>query len=475
MRAEQMSDSGIDLKAFLAEQRHEGQLDSEGGFTIAAEKALQKLAYFALPQEFDWILKVVQAVNLWNVERLVVSQTRTATSFTFAPCPQPDPAALLNALSGAALDNANPIHALSMALRSLVEQVGLSFVLAFRDHGESGRPIYAGDDTTQLSPSTRSKWAHLKSDGIRLTVSHFRRRESFTGRYIPTIAKVPNRQREILKILEWNSAPSAVPIYLEQRLLNDPSRVPMMGFSPGFRVLRKAILVNDDGPRNLKFVGEDYPWNIRAREVKNSEPPARGNPWFILRTADWAQLHHFVHFDPMSQMKFSPYQVPNHRLLLTRQGVVCGSYTIRNSAWGTSVVLVAPADHYRSDLSGLGLEINDRENQGLINLRRHVVDALAEYREEFISILDWTPKPSARSSMTSYQENRAGFSIFTESLGKSVEWLTEAYRETKDRVWHLQLTERRRVVLLRRWRDFVLEDLERVILDLDRRPMQLDR
>lgn len=470
-----MSDSGVDLKAFLAEQRQEGQLDSEGGFTIAAEKALQKLAYFALPQEFDWVLKVVQAVNLWNVEQLVISQTRTATSFTFAPCPQPDQAALLNALSGTALDNGNPVHALSMALRSLVEQVGLSFVLAFREQGATGSPIYAGDDTAQLSPRVRQRWASLGNDGIRLTVSHFRRGESFTGRYIPTIAKVPNRQRKILESLQWNSVPSSVPIYLGQRLLNDPSRAPVMGFSPGFRVLRKANLVSDDGPRSLKFIGEDYPWNIRAREVTSSEPPARGNPWFILRTADWAHLQHFVRFDPMTRMKLSPYQVPHHRLLLTRQGVICASYTIRNGAWGTSLVLVAPADHYRSDLSGLGLEINDRENQGLINLRRHVVDALAEYREEFISVLDRTPKPRAKSAATSYQENRAGFSIFTESLSKSVEWLAEAFRETNDRLWHLQLTETHRMMLLRRWRDFVLEDIERVIHDIDRRPMQLDR
>ena len=148
-------DLGVDLRTFLSNQYGEGQVDSEGSFTIASEKALQKLAFFALPHQFDWVLKIVQAVNLWKADSLVVAQSRTATSFTFSPSPQPSPGSLLNALSSTAMNTSDPVHALAMALRSLVEQVGLSFVLAFRIQGVSGSPIYAGDDTTHLSPRVR--------------------------------------------------------------------------------------------------------------------------------------------------------------------------------------------------------------------------------------------------------------------------------------------------------------------------------
>lgn len=470
-------DLGVDLRTFLSNQYGEGQVDSEGSFTIASEKALQKLAFFALPHQFDWVLKIVQAVNLWKADSLVVAQSRTATSFTFSPSPQPSPGSLLNALSSTAMNTSDPVHALAMALRSLVEQVGLSFVLAFRNQGVSGRPIYAGDDTTHLSPRVRELWSRLELDGIRLTVSHFRGSESFTGRYTPTLAKVPKRHEQILKTLRWNAVPSGVPIYLDGERLNDPAQVPLMGYSPGFRPLRRAELrVSEQEPGTLRFVGEDYSWAAPARQLYSAGAHDSAAPWFILRTADWKELHNFVLFDPITPRSFPLYKTPPHRVLLTRQGVVCASYIVPNGSYGSSLVLVAPADHYRSDLSGLGLEINERENEGLINLRRHVVDALAEYRGEFISILDTAPqlhpKPPTDPSL---QGKRAGHSIFTESLGRTRARLSQYTDELRDRLWHHQLSQARRRVLLRRWHDYVLEDLERVILDLDRRPMQLDR
>ena len=57
---------GFDLGLFLQEARAEGQQDSEGNFTIAQDKALDKLAHFSLAGEYDWVLKVVQAVNAWE-------------------------------------------------------------------------------------------------------------------------------------------------------------------------------------------------------------------------------------------------------------------------------------------------------------------------------------------------------------------------------------------------------------------------
>ena len=58
--------SGFDLGEYLQQARSEGRQDSEGSFTVAQDKALKKLAHFALPGKFDWVLKVVQAANAWS-------------------------------------------------------------------------------------------------------------------------------------------------------------------------------------------------------------------------------------------------------------------------------------------------------------------------------------------------------------------------------------------------------------------------
>ena len=49
------------LRSFLTHQYSQGNHDSEGAFTLSAERALAKIAENALPFESAWILKVIQA------------------------------------------------------------------------------------------------------------------------------------------------------------------------------------------------------------------------------------------------------------------------------------------------------------------------------------------------------------------------------------------------------------------------------
>lgn len=74
-----------ELETFLHQQQAEGTLDSSGHFTLAREKALEKMAAFQLPRDTAWALKVVQAVVLSGATRLSVRQTGTDTEFHFDP------------------------------------------------------------------------------------------------------------------------------------------------------------------------------------------------------------------------------------------------------------------------------------------------------------------------------------------------------------------------------------------------------
>ncbi len=472
-KLQSMNELGVDLKSFLSSQRQEGVLDSEGGFTISADRAIEKLAFFALPEEFDWVLKVVQAVNLWKVDALVVGQTRTATSFTFRPNPQPTPASLMQALSEAALDSTDPVHALAMALRSLVEQAGLSFVLAFRQNGETGSPVYAGDDTSQLNPATRASWASLETDGIRLTVSHFKASETLTGRYIPTFSNVRPRDRDILETLQWKAYGSLSPIYVDGERLTDPARLPSVGYSPNFRVIRLGTLRGGSAESGPHFEVEDFPWNQPARELRSAGPSLPGAPWFLLRTADWPSLEHIKRqlAKPLPLIDIAP-----HRVVLLRQGVICKVFRLRNTSVASSLTLVVPADHYRSDLSGLGLEVGEIERETIAQLRRLVCHALEQYREVFVSVLKSPPPLQAalEGMPMGISQQAAGFSIFTESLGKAATRFFRRMSAARERHLHYSNFMNSHIWLLPRWRDFVLADLKRVIHDLNQSVLSAD-
>ena len=446
--------SGLDLKAFLAEQTLEGSVESEGAFTIAADKAMEKLSYFALPHESDWVLKVIQAANLWKVERVVVVQTRVATSFTFAPTPQPPQALLVQAFSAMAPNNTDPLHALAMALRSLVEQIGLSFVLAFRRDGITEEPIFAGDDTTQLSARTRAQWTHQKVDGIRLTVSHFRGNESLAGRYVPTLSKVDRRDISIMQTLQKRAFTSPIPIYLDGRRLNDPTQAPQMAVNQGFRLVRTGTF---DGSR--RFAAANLAWGEPAERLRwPCENPDR--PWYLMRSADWRSIDVFI--GPHGA--FPRYPAP-HRVVLTRQGVVCQTYRIPNTTLSTSVLLVIPSDTGRSDLSGLSLEPTEEELAEIRTLRQQVALSLLEFLEEIRAEPYQPPEETlaAEPSLAAPEEpGKAGFSIFTESLGRPAGRIWGSLVSAVELVRHHAILPARKELLLEHWSRHLLVELKAV-------------
>lgn len=73
------------LENFINSQRHEGQILNEGVFTLAREKALEKLAGYQLPFEGAWAVKTIQAAVSGGVEGPIrVDQTSKETRFYFA-------------------------------------------------------------------------------------------------------------------------------------------------------------------------------------------------------------------------------------------------------------------------------------------------------------------------------------------------------------------------------------------------------
>lgn len=70
-----------ELYQWIRQREQEGTLDSHGRFTLAQEKAWEKLGTFQLPFEQAWVLKLVQAAVCAGASSLEIVQSRTDTQF----------------------------------------------------------------------------------------------------------------------------------------------------------------------------------------------------------------------------------------------------------------------------------------------------------------------------------------------------------------------------------------------------------
>lgn len=425
---------GFDLKDFLAQQRSEGTTDSEGTFTVSKEKALTKLARFALPGETDWVLKVVQAVNAWNCPKLVIQQTRVATSFYFCPPDQatfPTDEVLVKSLTTGVGGSQTSIAVdeLCMALRSLVDQIGLSFVLAIRRHGELGKPIFAGDDTSKMDAQTREQWANLEVEGLRLTVSHFKKSEGWLGRYIPTFSNIERRDISIYQILHERAFASETPIFVDGREITNLAYHPSLVRKDYFRPLLSGRDVGDG------FSTRVYPmrsWNFTRPSFFN-QPSSTNNRVFIT-TSNWMNLDRMLDWTPdykfRSNMFF--FEAGSHRAFWLRHGVVVQSNAFSNPTL-TRVLLFLNADDVRSDLSGLALQLDESSHQRVVSGMLAVGQLIAAGESHIRKELSADRKSTDDNDGELQLDLEAGYSVFTESLqfGQNLSSLAKFFKKRK--------------------------------------------
>ena len=111
-----------DIGAYIEQQRQAGQVESAGSFTLAIEKARDKLSTYSLANPEDYILKVVQCVCSLGVERLNIEITRS-TVLVYFEVPRTDDSLSVDNLTRALLNPLEERHSarshLSMALCAL--------------------------------------------------------------------------------------------------------------------------------------------------------------------------------------------------------------------------------------------------------------------------------------------------------------------------------------------------------------------
>ena len=191
----------FDIGVYLASQGAEGELDSQGKFTISQEDAVRKRARFTMPFGYAWVLKVVQAAVAWNSAEITVRQYRTFTLFAFCPRVHtvlPSEEELVEGLLSGDTQSLDPIALLCLGLRNMVEQTNLSFRLIIEIPGREKRPIQSGRDAEGLALEERL--ARVDSGtGLRLMVAHMPLERYLFGRLVP---KPLLKERPDLRIAE---------------------------------------------------------------------------------------------------------------------------------------------------------------------------------------------------------------------------------------------------------------------------------
>ncbi|MCA9780844.1 MAG: hypothetical protein KC800_29190 [Candidatus Eremiobacteraeota bacterium] len=235
-----MAESEFDLGRYLNEQASEGALDSQGEFTVDQARAARKLARFSMPHEYSWVLKLIQAAVGWESGEVRVHQHRLHTTFTFVPGSEhqiPTAKEVVSLMLQGQLESQEPLNRLCIALRSLVEQTGLSFVVGLCLQEGEQETLFAGPDVSGMNSADRKGWVTFEGRGVRVAVSHQMRGEFYTGRYAPRFMQRKLRDVEIAEQLIQNAFTSPIPIFLDERSITDPIQHPEIGFTEFLRPL----------------------------------------------------------------------------------------------------------------------------------------------------------------------------------------------------------------------------------------------
>lgn len=352
----------LDLGAFLAQQTGAGTVDSQGDFTVSHQQAARKMAKFALPRETAWVSLLVQAAVRWNCRSLQIKQSRQETLFYF-DVPNlnlvPTEEAIVGCLLSANIGGRSALEAFCLALRALVGQARLSFILVADGGDMVPRPIYSGQHYGEISESARRDPRFSPKAGISLTVYHKPRKESDAPTLIFHRGGVA-----IVGELDRYCYMSPLPIFVDGRrvdglLTSNPLR---------FSRKRRPLLVS--GLRNLvdSPTGMPLPVSFEAKTFSLLSNPRR-----TLRTyggrADFDAVFLLAHRlpnrlpDPLQGLNDRP--TAQSHLVLVNDGVVVESLPLKIRTLDMALWVFVNASGLSTDLTGFTTIDDDKRRARL--------------------------------------------------------------------------------------------------------------
>lgn len=398
----------LDIGAFLAQQAGAGQVDSRGDFTVSHHEAVKKLARFALPRPHAWVSKLVQAAVRWGCFRLHLKQTRTESQFhlRFAHVKDiPDEDAIVAGLVSGRISGPEAMDALAMALRALVEQARLSFLLVTDNGKRAPRPIYAGYHYGQISEAQRLHERFRPGPGLTLTVYHHRPYKEGPMDVWDLLPPVHRGDVPITRELDQYAYLCPFPLSIDGRLVDGLLHASAMKFSQSHVPLIQGAMIGlEHSPPRMRL-----PADFEEKILSITTHPKRAQRGYGGRREAAAAFLLTYHVPADSRM---PLALPHKRSRLhwVADGVIVESETLEVETSDAALHIYANASGLATDLTGFTTLHNEqrarRRAEILKALGARLGDPVLKDTDFFRDDLDHLSSVDQQTDLSEKQQKR---------------------------------------------------------------------
>lgn len=343
-----------DLSSFLAEQ-HAGEFDSTGSFTIAADKALAKLARSQLPDQSYWILKVMQFAAGRGAATVDV---RIRTRTTRVAIPLLEPISVADLRSG--LDSVNPLADASLdnlvtGLRAIGGLTGRKFALRL-----------VGPEATES----------LFFDGERLSLERDEVESSVTVLILEVTLSLSGAIGQVFSSLAAADRRAGEATALATKAFTVPYSLTLDGRELGFDTLAKPKSFQ----QHLLWDFAPSPDGMALPRFLNPTPDARGS-------AFWQVSYHYQLVHKMMHLSAEPvdYASPS-TLYWLRDGVIVKEERLGGAVGAFALGLYVDARGCAADLGGLNLRQSMALEQKKAMLRELLPTIVSSIRQRIASM-----------------------------------------------------------------------------------------
>ena len=357
----------FNLDAYLAAQQAEGVSQGEGDFTISHEKARAKMARYSLPREHSWVLKLVQADVGWGSTKIILTQTRTESTFWFQSenlAALPTNEQLITALLRADFDSHEPTDRFGTALRILVERAHLSFQLQVECGRQDPQAIYAGVYFAEQGEARRLRLRKDWGAGVTLMIHHISHTEP--NRWLLNFLPVKSHSLPMLSELEKFAYVSPVPIRVDGRWIDGPLRSTELKW----RYHRKPLRIDGLSVPGLSALPIADGFGDRTFTVRTSERRATRKPYEKKTASAWLIIG--------LEVERVPYELMEPEMRSSVHWVCDGVIVQTERPLATQNVILnlyADASGLKTDLTSFHLV----ESEEFRERRRLVYEAVAAY------------------------------------------------------------------------------------------------
>lgn len=378
------------LDSYVERLRGDGQYDSEGAFTMAADRALGTLSHFLLPNPGDWLLKIVQTACAGGASELRIKQTRASTQVRFRLPGGLDLTALETSLANSSIPPASDaLGHLFLGLRAVSGEKGRDWVARVVRQGEETLLQCSGGKLSARRNSS-DQGLHEMAD-FHLAVAYPRGEFGKLGGLIRFGESIQEEHQALLT----RARGCPIPLILDGERIDDLQEYSLQTALQQRLYLGVLHTAHESGSEPHWRVPRDAFYNRRSGELNEVQP------FFVQPSPEFGQLqslqrwyyNYTVVRDTPNGKGVRQNVAAGSRVVLIRDGVEVGSRAMKLHH-AISVDVLLSAAHLRTDITGLKA---DPQPDDMELARKAVLSSRAGFQEMRQALERFRPRPPTKS------------------------------------------------------------------------------